>query len=202
MAAPQVSVIIAAYGRPDALLLAIRSALAQSLADLEVIVVCDACSRSYEAVRSAIDDPRVRTIMLARNTGEQSGPNNKGALHARGRYVAYLNQDDLWYLDHLAALVDHAECHHADVAFSLSVVIPSGWKLTDHGRFVEVLGLGPPRYDPVEHLAPASSWLVKTDSLLKLGGWRSGSELVTEPSQDILLRAWRAGMTLVVSAAA
>src|SRR4051812_43048429 len=103
---PIVTVVIAAYGWPEALAHSIPSVLAQSLADLELLVVGDGCQSGSEAAARAFErDPRVRWHALPANSGSQAAPNNLGNALARGRFVAYLGQDDLWHRDHVSSLV-------------------------------------------------------------------------------------------------
>ena len=95
MSAPLVSVIVPCYNQGHYLGAAIDSCLRQTLRDIEVIVVDDGSTDCTEFVaRSAADrDPRVRIV---------SGPNaglgaarNHGLALAEGRYVNFLDADDL-----------------------------------------------------------------------------------------------------------
>ncbi len=88
---PLFSVIVPTHDRPDLLPVAVASVLAQSVADFEVLVVDDAGTRPPEP----FDDPRVRVIRRARNGGPAAAINT-GAAAARGRYLAFLADDDLW----------------------------------------------------------------------------------------------------------
>mgnify|MGYP003477863702 CR=1 FL=1 len=86
---PRVSVIIATYNRSDVLRCAIRSVLAQSFGDFELLVVGDGCTDDSAAVVAGFADERVRWDNLEQNAGSQSAPNNRGLALARGRYVAF-----------------------------------------------------------------------------------------------------------------
>src|SRR4051812_46760682 len=101
MGSPAVSIVVATYNRSNVLELAIGSAVAQTFTDWEMHVVGDACTDDSERVISSFGDPRIRWTNLPVNHGDQSGPNNHGVRLARGRYIAFLNQDDLWFPDHL-----------------------------------------------------------------------------------------------------
>jgi glycosyltransferase involved in cell wall biosynthesis len=95
--APAVSVVTATYNRSNVLRYAVESVLAQSFRDWEIIVIGDACTDDTAAVVASYEDSRIRFTNLERNFGEQSGPNNAGFAISRGRYIAYLNHDDLWF---------------------------------------------------------------------------------------------------------
>jgi len=92
---PRVSVVIPAYKRADVLPRAIDSALAQTMADLDVIVVDDGSPDDTESVVRAYDDPRVRYVAHETNRGV-SAARNTGIDAARGAYVAFLDSDDEW----------------------------------------------------------------------------------------------------------
>jgi glycosyltransferase involved in cell wall biosynthesis len=186
---PIVSVITATYNRGNVLRYAIESVLAQSFGDWELIVVGDACTDDTGAVMAAFSDPRIKFTNLERNFGEQSGPNNAGFAMSRGRYIAYLNHDDLWFPDHLETLVDAIEQEEADLVFSLSEDKRPG--------YAGLLGVGPGGVYTPEVDAPASSWLVRRELLAELGGWRAAAECYSYPSRDLLIRAMRAGKRLV-----
>lgn len=110
--APQLSVIMATWGRGRHILPSIRSVLQQDLADFELLVVGDATRDETEAVVRGLDDPRVRWLNLSERVGSQSGPNNAGIAAARAGIIAYLGHDDLWEPFHLSRVLpvfDHAD---------------------------------------------------------------------------------------------
>lgn len=185
---PTVSVITAAYNRSNVLRYAIESLLANTFSDWELLVVDDASTDDTRELVTKVSDPRIRLIALPSNIGEQSGPNNQGFRVARGRYVAYLNQDDLWFPDHLETAVAELERTGAAWIFTLGLtVLPSGQPtiqgLLPGGRYH-------PRYGKA---VPATLWVLRRDVLEEIGEWRSYHRLRISPSQDLLSRAWHAG---------
>ena len=90
-----VSVVIPTYRRVPAMCVAVRSALAQTYQDLEVIVVADgpdACARAAVEELSATD-PRVRYVELAVNSGPAEA-RNAGLRASRGEWLTFLDDDD------------------------------------------------------------------------------------------------------------
>ena len=94
---PTVSVIIPTYNRAHLVGQAIRSVLNQTFQDFELIIVDDGSSDDTEAVVKQFNDPRIRYI-YQENKGI-SGARNTGIRSARGRYIAFLDSDDLWLPD-------------------------------------------------------------------------------------------------------
>ncbi|MGQ0670209.1 MAG: glycosyltransferase family 2 protein [Actinomycetota bacterium] len=97
MRSPLFSVIIPTFGRPAFLAEAIGSTLAQSVEDFECIVVDDASP----APADTPDDPRVRRVRRDENGGPAAA-RNTGMAVALGRYLAFLDDDDLFMPDRLA----------------------------------------------------------------------------------------------------
>lgn len=97
-----VSVIVPAYNAAPYLGAALASALAQTHADLEVIVVDDGSTDDTAAVAAdvAARDPRVRVLRQA-NQGVAAA-RNRALEAARGAFIAPLDADDLWHPDKLA----------------------------------------------------------------------------------------------------
>jgi glycosyltransferase involved in cell wall biosynthesis len=114
--APLVTVIVATFDSRLTMASALASAQRQTCPDFEVWVVGDACTGDSECAVTALADPRFAWTNLARNSGSQSGPNNEGLRRARGRYVAHLGHDDLWFPWHLATLLEAAARDAAGVA--------------------------------------------------------------------------------------
>jgi glycosyltransferase involved in cell wall biosynthesis len=101
-AIPVVSVVIPVHNREAMIERAIKSVLAQTFQDFEIIVVDDASTdRSIEAARR-VGDGRVTVYAHETNKGP-SAARNTGTTHARGRYVAYLDSDNEWLPGRLAA---------------------------------------------------------------------------------------------------
>ncbi len=99
----RVSVVMPAYNATATLEASMRSALAQTHADVELLVVDD-CSTdgTWDVVqRLAAEDPRVVPIRQPRNAGVAAA-RNAGIEAATGRYIAFLDSDDRWYPDKLA----------------------------------------------------------------------------------------------------
>jgi glycosyltransferase involved in cell wall biosynthesis len=97
MTTPLVSVLMTAYNREKYIAAAIESVLAQTFKDFELIIVDD-CSkdRTLEIARRYSTNPRVRVYVNEKNLGDY--PNrNRAAELARGRYLKYLDADDLMY---------------------------------------------------------------------------------------------------------
>ncbi|QIL69780.1 glycosyltransferase [Diaphorobacter sp. HDW4B] len=194
MPTPRVSIIMAAYGRPHLLKWAIESVQNQSFTDWELLIVSDACPvGTYEAAQEfATHDSRITAIQLARNWGEQSGPNNVGLARSRAPLVAFLNQDDLWFPDHLEVLLDWIDAAGADIAVGASAhmgLAPDG----DMRRCPSGLaGMGEKgNYCPVKTFSPMSAWLVRRHCFDRIGPLPRAADCIAESSQTWLFKAWR-----------
>ncbi len=136
-----VSVVIPTYRRPALLVEAIRSALGQEDVDIEIIVVDDSPEASARDAVTRIADPRVRYFHRETpSLGRPSIVRNDGWPEARGRYVHFLDDDDLVvpgaYAAHVTALDDRPRC-----AMSFGIIEPFGEEgpaLARERRFWEV----------------------------------------------------------------
>ncbi|GGL38226.1 glycosyl transferase [Halarchaeum grantii] len=132
--APRVSVVIPAYRRAAVLPRAVDSALAQTMADLEVVVVDDGSPDDTAAVVRAYDDPRVRYVAHETNRGV-SAARNTGIEAARGDYVAFLDSDDEWLprkLERqLAVLAERGEGWVGAYCDYASADLPAGARIAD-----------------------------------------------------------------------
>lgn len=107
---PLVSVIIPTYNRPEYLKKAIASAVRQTYRHLEIIVSDDCSPESPQAIVDSFQDPRIRLRRNPQNLG--IALNVTSAFKAAtGKYVASLNDDDLWNEDYLAKLVPYLEAN-------------------------------------------------------------------------------------------
>src|SRR5262245_59433756 len=90
---PLVSVVIPTRNRAHLLGRALRSALAQTLTDFEVVVVDDASSDDPGRAVEELGDPRIRLLRLSERGGAGRA-RNAGIQAARGEFVAFLDSDD------------------------------------------------------------------------------------------------------------
>jgi glycosyltransferase involved in cell wall biosynthesis len=105
---PLVSVIIPTFNRPEMLAEAVTSVIGQTLQEFEVVVVNDG-SLPVAPVLAGIDPKgRVTNIDDKKHRG-RSASRNAGIRAARGKYLAYLDDDDRYYPDHLETLVRFLE---------------------------------------------------------------------------------------------
>lgn len=100
-----ITVITPTYNRADYLENAIASVMGQTHKDLELIVVDDnkpgsEARKATEAVMAKYDDPRIRYIQNPQNVGGAAS-RNRGIEAARGEYIAFLDDDDIYLPDRL-----------------------------------------------------------------------------------------------------
>ena len=100
MSDPSVSVIVPTYNRPGFLARALASIRAQTFQDYEIIVVND----GGEDVRQLSELFGALYHRYSANLGLPAA-RNAGILLAKGIYIAYLDDDDLWLPEHLEKLV-------------------------------------------------------------------------------------------------
>lgn len=98
----EVSIIIPTHNRAEMLKEAINSVLSQTFTDYEVIVISDGSTDETDTVMAqfAARDNRIKYISYkpAVNGGHAR---NRGILAAKGKYIAFLDDDDTWYSDKL-----------------------------------------------------------------------------------------------------
>jgi len=98
---PTVSIIIPTYNRPDYLIEAVASVLAQTYQDFEIIVVDDGSgdetkSRFAEFVAKT-PAAQGRTFFYEQKNSGSAIARNRGIFYSKGEYIAFLDSDDLWY---------------------------------------------------------------------------------------------------------
>ena len=116
-AKPLVSVIIPTYNRPEQLKRAIESVQNQTYSRIEIIVVNNAGAEVESVVQALNAEGDIRLFKHATNKGPGAARNT--AIHAsRGKYIAYLDDDDIYYPDHVETLVNALETTPFQVAHS------------------------------------------------------------------------------------
>ena len=155
----RVSTVIAAYNAERTIAGAIESALLQECADHEIIVVNDGSSDNTAAV---LDHYRGRIKVLSQRNQGAGAARNAGAAQATGRYLAFLDADDIWLPEKLAAMIAELEHHPAaSLAFSeystfSDAGIEYGASSLGHAPSMRELMEFPPS-NSHQHLAPAET---------------------------------------------
>ena len=114
---PLVSVIFPIYNVERFVRAAAESVLSQSWRDLELIAVDDGSEDGTAAEIERFDDPRV--ILLRRQHQGAAAARNTGLACARGRYVSFMDGDDVWLESKLEEDIRRLESHPGiDLVFS------------------------------------------------------------------------------------
>jgi glycosyltransferase involved in cell wall biosynthesis len=189
---PLVSIITATYNWSAALRCAIESARLQTVANFEHLIIGDGCTDDTGDVVASFDDPRLRWVNLPGNSGGQAVPNNHGLTLARGRYIAYLGHDDLWYPTHLEALLQTMEAMSADMAGSVLIMYgPPDTRV----RAVGGVFTGG-EFSSLDFMPPTS--LMHTASLVeRIGPWTDGAVTRQPTDVEFQQRALESGARIV-----
>jgi len=117
---PVVSVIIPTLNRASILPRAIGSVLAQTFSQWELIIVDDGSTDTTDEVLALYkEDPRITIYRHTENQGT-SVARNTGITHSSGRYIAFLDSDDVWEPTKLEKQVDVLERKDASVGLVYS----------------------------------------------------------------------------------
>ncbi|MFB9909147.1 glycosyltransferase family 2 protein [Allokutzneria oryzae] len=123
-----VTVVVPTYKRADGLREAVRSALAQTVTDIAVIVVDDGGGQ----VDGLPKDPRLTVLRLSRNHGSPGLARNVALRLSRSPFVAFLDDDNTWRPDHLETALPALE--------SAGLVYTDLHRRRPDGSTVDVLG--------------------------------------------------------------
>lgn len=113
---PCFSVVIPVYDRTVELREAVDSILSQTFVNFEVLLVCDGSPpETVEVVKSYLDNQKVRAFFFQDNSGNPCRGRNKGIEIARGRFIAFLDSDDIAMPDRLEKTLYHLLVKKVDV---------------------------------------------------------------------------------------
>lgn len=172
---PRLSVVIPLYNKARYLPKTLKSVLAQSFAEFELIVVDDGSTDGSRRIVEGIGDSRIR--YLYQDNAGVSAARNRGVREARTELIAFLDADDEWYPDHLS----HLYKLHED--FSAAGLYSNDYEIWASGNsppndlhprrqrglinyFEAVLGSHVPVWTSVA--------MVKRDAFEKVGGFPDG----------------------------
>ena len=164
-----VSVIITTSNRVDMLKRSLESVLNQSYGDFELIVVDDHSTDGTKDYMKSIKDERLVYIRRNKNFGNDTRPKNQGAKVSKGKYLAYLDDDNAFRPDHLQALINEIEKDdRIDVVYGDRIVID------DEGKRPPRIGFTADFSDTLimkRNYIDTSDVLIRREALFDVGGW-------------------------------
>jgi glycosyltransferase involved in cell wall biosynthesis len=178
-AMPLVTVVIPTYNRADLLGEALASVHGQGVPDVEVLVVDDG-STDGGAERRTEEGTRV----LRQPHAGPAAARNRGVAEAAGRWVAFLDADDAWTADGLAARLERCAAADAGTAVVYGDATVVGADGEDRGR--RISDARSPREGDVadalfrENFVCTSTVIARRDAVLAAGGFRTEFE----PAED------------------
>lgn len=159
---PVVSIVVPAYDAESTLRTSVTSLLAQTVADIEILVVDDASNDNTNAVAKSLaaDDPRIRVIQHEHNQGAYAA-RNTGLANASGEFFTVHDADDWSHPQLLERQLDVLRDQDAVASFSrLARVTP---------QFEFLLRTYRPMLEPIHW--NYTSLLAKTQLFRDFGGW-------------------------------
>lgn len=133
---PIISIVTPCHNAGGMISHTLDSVLNQTYQDWEMIVVDDCSSdNSAEIIKNyASKDKRIKYYKTNKPSGSPSLPRNIGIENARGKYIAFLDSDDLWLSEKLEKQVEFME--HNSVNLSYSYYEKISWNEERNNRIV------------------------------------------------------------------
>lgn len=118
MNTPKVSIIMPVYNASKYLSEAIKSVLNQKYHNLELIIINDASTdNSKKIIKHFLYDNRILYNEFHKNKGVATA-RNRGLTLASGKYISFLDADDVWLSDKIYKQVAFMQSHHIDFSYS------------------------------------------------------------------------------------
>jgi glycosyltransferase involved in cell wall biosynthesis len=189
------TVALPTHDRRETVVLAVRSALAQTRAPEQVIVLCDGCTDGTADAVRALGDARVEVLELEKAPGYGYEHRNRSLERARGEAIVWLADDDLLLPDHLERLGELWDTGRYDLVQSSGVVIHpddalewfgTDWSVPAHRAELEL-----------RNTNPMASVALRVELARAIGGWDARVERAAD--WDLWKRAFAAGARSALS---
>ncbi len=189
---PLISIIIATYNSSHVLQYAIRSVLDSDYQNWELIIIGDCCTDDTEQVIQLYNDSRISFSNLEINSGQQAKPTNFALEKVKGEYIAFLNQDDLYFRDHLSNCIREIRNSKSEFMVVPGLkILPCTPKDLDENSFAAgMYGVHPHDQFSPHIISIATTWFIHSSVPKKIGKWKMEKELYITPSQEWLFRAY------------
>lgn len=167
---PTISVIIPAYNSEITIAETIESVLNQTFYDWELIIINDGSQDSTLDIISQFKDTRIKVFSYA-NAGLPIS-RNRGLEHAVGKFVSFLDADDLWTSDKLDAQLKALQANpQASVAYSWTNCIDEKSQFLRRGTYITATGNVCDKLLVINFLENGSNPLIRREALDVVGGF-------------------------------
>ncbi|MHC5615217.1 MAG: glycosyltransferase [Nostoc sp.] len=165
-----ISVIIPSYNSEKTIKKTIESVLNQTFSDLELIVINDGSKDSTLEIISNFKDSRIKVFSFENSGGNIS--RNRGLKYAVGKFVSFLDADDIWTADKLASQLQALQKNlGAKVAYSWTDYIDENGEILLSGTHITVNGNVYEKLLVSNFLENGSNPLIYREALIELGGF-------------------------------
>ena len=171
--------VIPTYNRRDLVVKTVGDVLAQEEVDLELVVVDDASSDGTAEALEQLDDPRLRVCRHDINR-RVARARNTGIAAARGLWIAFLDDDDIWSPRKLRAQLDAGARANASMVYASAVRVDEQLRVLGFEYGPEPLGLVDELLRGNAVPGGASNLLGKADLMRALGGFDEALSLCAD----------------------
>jgi glycosyltransferase involved in cell wall biosynthesis len=192
---PLVSVVVPTLGGGELLEAALRSALAQTFGDIEVVVVDDGTNTPVSLPPGTADDPRVRLLRHEQNRGAAAA-RNTGVAAARAPWIAFLDADDIWREEKLERQFAAASARESGLLAWVTGFRMTGRTVKDRRALVPAGATGVTDFANGCWFCPGSTLLVRRAAFERVGPF--DESLPRLEDYDWFLRFGLAGGALAV----
>lgn len=157
----KVSVIIPTFNSSNTIQRLIHSLLNQDFKDFEIVFIDDASSdNTIDTIKKTLENTDLKYQILKNKINKGPGySRNKGIEASKGRYIIFIDSDDVIHANHLRSLYDNAIINDIDSVFI------KGIKLNKSNTFYN---LKHDKFYPIMNLARKTNGIIKAYQLIEL----------------------------------
>lgn len=184
---PKISCIVSTYNKAKQLTKAVNSILKQSERDFELLIIDDNSNDRTKRICKKLmkQDKRIRYFKLNENHGHDGYPKNYGIKQAKGQYITFLDDDDVYRQDALKVLYNFIKQTKVDLIYGDYLIhnkgkAKPGWSLDFQASLLQKM-----------NYIAMSVVMVKRKALLKVGGFNENIHILKD--WNLWLRLHKAG---------
>lgn len=176
---PRVTVIIPTYKRTvDFLSRAVKSVIAQTYPNVEIIVIDDSPSdyklrNSIKEYMDTVVNDNIKYFQNEKNMGG-SLARNRGIELATGEYISFLDDDDEYMPEKIEKQVKFMLCSGNDLSFSNMIMYSPAGAVVDYRDYNDIPAFDNTsllHYHLMRHMTGTPTFMFKTDKLREIGGF-------------------------------